>query len=105
MEVLSQKKYKAYDYVSRYSAFPIYYNNEDEKWESAIPTYLKDNTPYQMYSTGVNESYDAIALKFYNNPTYYWVICSFNHVVDPFEVPAEGTSLKIPVLSNIEFNV
>ena len=31
-EILTQKTYKEYDYVSRYSVFPFYYNRIDEKY-------------------------------------------------------------------------
>ena len=41
-----------------------------------------------------------IALWFYNNPTYYWVICDFNRILDPLKKPEIGTVLYIPTMGN-----
>ena len=103
MEVLTNKFYKSYDYISRYSAYPSYYHTLDDKYITGTASYLNDKTIYTEYIVKNNDSYDSIALKYYNNPTFYWIICSFNRIADPFERPKAGTSLKIPSISNIEF--
>lgn len=105
MDVLKDKQYKDYDRLSRYSNFPIYYNTLNDKYCSGTVTYLDDETEYVLYQTKLNDTYDSISLEHYNNPTYYWIICNFNRIVDPFEIPAEGTILKIPIISNIEFYI
>ena len=105
MDILKDGQYKSYDKLSRYSIFPIYYNTEDNKWQSALTAYLDDNTSYFIHKVVKNDTYDNIALRYYNNPTYYWIICSFNHIQDPFEQPTEGTRLKIPSISNIQFDI
>lgn len=105
MDILTDKQYKAYNRLSRYSLFPIWYNTQDGKYESATTAYLYDETPYQLYTVKRNDSYDSIALEFYNNPTYFWIICSFNHIQDPFYKPEEGITLKIPLMSSIEFDI
>ena len=103
MKVLTNKKYQAYDKLSRYSAFPIYYHNIDKKWVGGTTLYLSDDTPYNSYRVQPGDTYDNLALYYYNNPTLFWVICSFNHIQDPFVPPKEGTIINIPVLSNIRY--
>lgn len=103
MEVLSNKRYKTYDYISRYSPCPIYYHNLDNKYITGTDHWLDDSTVYSEYITQSKDTYDSLALKFYNNPTYFWIICSFNRICDPFETPKEGTRLKIPSISNLKF--
>ena len=104
MNVLTNKRYKNYNYISRYSISPIYYHTLDDKYITGRDKWLKDSTLYSEYIVKPQDTYDKLALMFYNNPTYYWIICSFNHIADPFEEPSPGTVLKIPSFSNIEFN-
>lgn len=101
--VLSNKQYRKYTGISRYSYFPIYYHNIDEKWVGGTTKYLRDDTPYNYYITQDGDTFDNIALYFYNNPTLYWVICSFNNIQNPFLNLEAGTTLKIPVLSTISY--
>ena len=103
MEILENKQFKSYNYISRYSASPIYYHTLDDKYIMGTAKALRDDTIYFEYIVGKNDTYDKIALKYYNNPTFYWIICSFNHIDDPFEKPVPGSKLKIPSISNIEF--
>ena len=103
MDILTNKSYKSYDYISRYSLCPTYYHTLDDKFITGRARYLSDETIYTSYTVRKNDSYDKIALRYYNNPTYYWIICSFNRITDPFESPVPGSILKIPSISNIEF--
>lgn len=105
MEILTNKKYLNYKTISRYAAFPVYYHNLDNKWVGGTTQYLRDDTQYNTYKVQAGDTYDNLALFFYNNPTLYWVICSFNKIQDPFLDPEEGTMLKIPTLSNIQYNI
>lgn len=103
MDVLSNKTYKEYATLSRYSSFPVYYNNLWEKYVTGTTSYLDDTTAYTLYKVVRGDTYDSIALAFYNNPTYYWIICNYNRVRDCFVSPVPGTYLKIPNVSKIEF--
>ena len=103
MDVLVNKQYKSYDKFSRYAPLPYYYNIVDNKYVYGTYHQLRDDTNYQLYVTQKNDTYDSISLKFYNNPTYYWVIADFNRIEDPFISPTEGTQLKIPAFSNLTF--
>lgn len=103
MDVLKDKQLKFYDRLSRYSTFPIYYNTLDNKYVYGTTQYLKKNVPYKMYKIKYNDTLDSIALEQYNDPTYYWVICDFNRLQDPFVDLKVGGYLKLPVISTIEF--
>lgn len=104
MNPLTNKSYKQYHKLSRYSPFPYYYHSKDNKYVYGTTAYLKDTTIYTTYTIKKNDTLDSLALKYYSNPTLYWVICSFNHIQDPFIELKEGETIKIPSLSNIEFD-
>lgn len=103
MDILKDKQYKSYDKLSRYSPFPVYYNELDNKYMYGTTNHLNDTTKYGLYQVQTNDTYDLIALKFYNNPTYYWIICDFNRINDPFKTPIPGVYIKIPAISTLEF--
>ena len=105
MEVLKNKSYNDNNRLSRYAPFPYYYHTKDDKYVSGVVSYLKDTTVYTSYKVQHSDTFDSIALEFYNNPTLYWIICSFNRIQDPFTELVEGQVLKIPSISNIEFDI
>ena len=105
MEVLKNKAYKESTTLSRYSNFPYYYHSVDNKYVSGITAYLDDSTLYSLYTVKQGDTFDNLALEFYNNPTYFWIICSFNHIRNPYKELVPGQTLKIPALSNIQFDI
>lgn len=105
MGVLKNKAYKQYETMSRYSPFPYYFHTEDGRFTYGMTAHLKDDTPYQTYYVQHGDTLDSIALKFYNSPTKYWIICSFNRIRNPYKELIVGESLKIPSLSSIEFDI
>jgi hypothetical protein len=45
-----------------------------------------------------------LALKYYNNPTYWWAIAYFNNILNPFEKLIDRfTIIKIPSISALSF--
>ena len=105
MNVLKNEKYLKYDKLSRYSQFPYYYNTLDDKYICGTTAYLDNTTNYILHQVNEGETYDSLALACYGNPTYYWIICSYNHVQNPFVEPIPGSFIKLPVLSDIVFEV
>ena len=103
MDKLVDKTYKTYTRVSRYSTFPYYYNTQDNKYIYGTMSHLDPTTPYTSYVVKKNDTFDSISLAFYNTPLFFWAICDFNNINDPFQRPIEGSSLNIPILSSIEF--
>ena len=105
MNILTDKKYKDYDYFSRYTSFPIYYNKENEKYIYGTTAQINPDTNYSLYKTQRGDTLDSIALNYYNNPTFFWVIARFNNILDPYIKLKENIELKIPVLSDVTFNL
>lgn len=106
MDILSQKQYKDYNRVSRYSVFPYYFNRLDNKYIYGITAHLKtDDKTFVSHKVEEGDTYDSLALYYYNNPTYYWVITDFNRIQDPYTKPKVGSVIKIPTFSNIEFDI
>lgn len=104
MDVLTNKSYKTTSELSRYSQVPYYYHTVDNKYVSGTTYYLKDTTSYTLHTVSYGETFDSIAFKYYSNPTFFWIICSFNRIQDPFKKLVPGETLKIPSISNIEFD-
>lgn len=103
MQVLIDKSFKDYDYFSRYTPFPYYYNTLDDKYVYGITSKLTRDIPSQAYKVRKGDTFDSIALYFYNNPTLWWVITDFNRINDALSVPKEGSVLNIPTLSEVSF--
>ena len=102
-DVLINKQYKEYTYLSRYTQTPIYYNQLDNKYVTGTQTNLNDTTPCINHRVEQNDTLDKLALQYYNNPTKFWIIADFNRILNPYEPLKIGTILKIPVVSTLEF--
>lgn len=102
--MLIEKSYKQYAYTSRYNSVPYYYDTDQEKYVYGISSYLDDSTPYMMHTVEQGDTLDNLALKYYSNPTLYWVICSYNRITNPYTELVAGQKLKIPSLSTIRFD-
>ena len=131
MDVLTNKTIKTSDYFSRYNGFAYYYNKLSEvkvpikdsngnlvidevtklpafrregKYNMSTSSWLKDTDEYEAYEVQEGDTYDLIALKKYNNPTMYWIICDFNRIIDPFVNPKKGDVLYLPARGkNLQF--
>lgn len=100
------KRYKDYDRLSRYSVFPIYYNTDDNRYFYGITAQLKHgNTSYMSHKVVVGDTLDSLALYYYNNSLYYWIIADFNHIQDPYKALTKDSIIKIPTFNNIEFDI
>lgn len=105
MDILTKKSYKDTSKLSRYTPFPFYYHTLDDKYVYGTCAYLKNDTLSSTHTVVYGDTFDSLALKYYNNPTLYWIICSFNRIQDPFQELEVGTQLKIPAIANIEFDI
>lgn len=105
MDILTNKSYKQYDYTSRYTTIPYYYNKEDDKWIYGISKNLNKDTQYIAHKVKDSDTLDYLALKYYNNPTYYWVIAYFNDIQDCYiNLIDYYKIIKIPKINSIEFS-
>lgn len=98
------KSYREYSKLSRYEPFPYYYDTDNKKYVYGRTSYLDDSTAYTVHITRKDDTLDALALYYYGNPTYYWVIADFNRLQDCYSFIPENTQLKIPSLVSIQFN-
>lgn len=104
MSILTDKQYKNYDRVSRYHIFPIYYNNNDGKYMYGLTSNLKtSDCKFVAHQLKDTDTLDSLALYYYGNPTYYWIIADFNRIRDPYQDLSKFKYLKIPTFSGIEF--
>ena len=103
MDILIDKRYKNYNYFSRYTSFPYYYNTEDRRQIYGTTSQLNQNVPYIQYKVRRTDTWDSIALQYYNSPSYYWVLLDFNHRQDPFIEPKENEIINIPTLNALSF--
>ena len=104
-EILTQKTFKEYTYISRYAVFPYFYNRVDKKYIYGITSHLKKDTGYVPYIVKQGDTPDTISLYFYNSPLYYAFILDFNNINDPYATLEPGTLLRIPTLSTVEYNL
>ena len=103
MDILINKSYKKYDRVSRYNNFPYYYNVEDEKYIYGTTAYLDDTSAYTLHKVTKNDTLDSLALEYYGNPTFFWVIADFNRIQDPYDSIENMGYIKIPSFSGLTF--
>lgn len=104
MDDLKNKKFNDFDYTSRYSPVPYFYNKRlDVEWYGIGQQMLKSNS-WVAHKVKPEDNLDSLALTYYNNPTYWWVIFYFNNMTDPFiRLIDKFDIIKIPQISGITF--
>lgn len=104
MDVLKDKQYEAYEYTCRYRTVPYYYHTVDKKYIYGIGSNVNKNITYVAHKVTKQDTLDSLALKYYGNPTLYWVIAYFNDIQDCFINLADTYEIiKIPNISSIQF--
>jgi hypothetical protein len=104
MEKLIDKRFETFDYTSRYTGVPYFYDPQSGKDVYGIGQQIQFNTPYIAHQVKTWDTLDSLALKYYNNPTYWWVIAYFNKINDPFiQLSSKFSIIKIPNLASIVF--
>lgn len=102
-DVLVDKQYRQYDKLSRYSTFPFYYNKVDGKYIYGTTSQLNSEVPFVNHLVKKGDTLDTLALYYYNNPTYFWIIADFNRIQDPYSDLKVDELIKIPSFSAIDF--
>lgn len=104
MEKLINKRYNNFDYTCRYTSVPYYYDTEKQEDIYGIGTQLSNKTSFVSHTVRPEDTLDSLALTYYNNPTYWWIIAYFNRISDPFiRLSTKYSIIKIPSISSIEF--
>jgi len=103
MDILSNETYKQHNNLSRYTLVPIFYNKLDKIYQPGFPMRLDKNTPFVKHKVVVGDTLDSIALYYYGNPTYYWIIADFNDILDPFLPLKVDEYISIPTFQQLTF--
>ena len=104
MDTFKNKSYANFDYLSRYTNIPYYYDTIKDMDIYGIGTNMKNTTEFLTHELKSNDTLSSLALKYYNNPTFWWVIAYFNDIQDPFKpLRRKYETIKIPSISSIEF--
>lgn len=104
MDKLTNKQYNSYNYNSRYSSTPYYYDLENKKEIFGIGEAFNKNIPYITYKVQQGDTLDSLALTYFNSPDYWWIIAFMNNISDSFiNLSEHFTYLKIPTVTSIEF--
>ena len=104
MDSLKDKKYISFDYISRYAGVPCYYHTIDSKEIFGLGKNMKKDINWVAHKVVSTDTLDKLALTYYNNPTYWWVIAYFNDIQDAFiRLKDYFDVLKIPTITNVSF--
>ena len=104
MDKLKNKRYGSFNYTSRYTGVPYYYDTEAKRDVFGLGKPMLKKSAWVAHKVTSEDSLDSLALKYYNNPTLWWIIGYFNNIFDPFIVLKDHFDIiKIPSISSIEF--
>lgn len=104
MEKLTKKKYSQFDYTCRYTGVPYYFDTEHSREVMGIGEQLSKDTAFVSHKVKPEDTLDSLALTYYSNPTYWWIIAYFNRIADPFiSLISKYSTIKIPSISSIKF--
>lgn len=104
MDTLTNKRYQQYDYTSRYTDVPYYYDTINGRDVYGIGSNLDKSSSWAGHQVKTEDTLDTLALKYYNNATFWWIIAFFNDIQDPFtHLSDKFEVIKIPSISSIEF--
>ncbi len=104
MDTLKNKNYESYDYLSRYTQVPYYFDTIKQREVYGIGSNLLKDSPYVSHKLTQEDTLHSLSLQYYNNPTYWWVIAYFNDIQDSFAPLMEHYKvLRIPNIASITF--
>lgn len=103
MDILSNETYKQHNNLSRYAIVPIFYNKLDKRYQPGFPMRLEKQTSFVKHEIKSGDTLDSLALYYYGNPTYYWIIADFNDILDPFLPLIVGQIINIPTFQALTF--
>jgi nucleoid-associated protein YgaU len=103
MDRLKNKNYKQYQFVSRYTSFPYYYNTLDDKFIYGLTAQIDKDIQYVTHKIKDYDTLDNLSLTYYGRPDYYWIIADFNNIQDPYKDIQSLESIKIPTFTAIKY--
>ena len=104
MDTLKNKNYESYDYLSRYAQVPYYFDTLKQREIYGIGYNMKKDSAYVSHKVAQGDTLHSLALQYYNNPTYWWVIAYFNDIQDSFiRLKDRYDIIRIPNIASIAF--
>lgn len=104
MNILKDKQYKSYPSLSRYTPFPFYYNQLDNKYMYGLTSQLSNTSKYIVHNVEPYDTPDSLSLAYYGRPDYFWIILDFNKIQNPYiELYKNYDKILIPSISEITF--
>ena len=104
MDTLKNKRFAQFNYTCRYTSIPYYYDKLADKEIFGIGKPMLKTTAWVAHKVQQEDTLDSLALKYYNNPTLWWLIAYFNDILDPFKPLLDSFEIiKIPSSSSIKF--
>lgn len=101
--IVTDSQRKTYDYFSRYANLKTLYNTKDSKRYYELSKHLnKDITQWVNHIVTQIDTLDSLALQYYGNPLFWWIIADINGIIDPFKLRV-GSTLIIPYLNQVSF--
>lgn len=105
MDTLINKRYKNYDYTCRYETVPYFYDTLKDTDVYGIGSNTFKNINWLLHKVKPTDTLDALALEYYNNPTYWWIIAYYNNIQDAFLPLSQYSTIKIPTISEVKFGL
>ena len=84
MDKLTNKSYRTYNYTSRYTNVPFYYDNDNDKYIYGLGNKTDRNISYSTHQITQKDTLDNLSLVYYGRPDLYWKIAQFNNITDPY---------------------
>jgi nucleoid-associated protein YgaU len=81
---LIDKSYKTYNYTSRYSNLPFYYDKNQDKYIYGLGNKTNKDVSYSTHQVTQKDTLDSLSLDYYGRPDLYWKIAQFNDITDPY---------------------
>ena len=104
MDTLKNKNYESYDYLSRYTHVPYYFDTLKQREVYGIGSNMSKDSPYVSHKVASGDTLHKLSLQYYNNPTYWWVIAYFNDIQDAFiSLKDHYSILRIPNIAGVTF--
>lgn len=104
MDTLRNKNYESYDYLSRYTHVPYYFDEIKQREVYGIGSNISKDIPYVSHKVASEDTLYSLSLQYYNNPTYWWIIAYFNDIQDSFILLKDHYNiLRIPNISSVTF--
>lgn len=70
MDTLRNKQFESYNYTSRYTAVPFYFDTLEGREVYGIGANMLKNISFVSHKVKSTDTLHNLALKYYNNPTY-----------------------------------